>query len=108
MKSLITCLALAGVLLIGTSVYAFGPNGLVGSMGSGIMGSGIMGSGIMGSGIMGSGIMGSGIMVPESGTGLESGLNIPTGIQAIDDGKFQGKRYQGTDSYRTNSNNSCK
>ena len=61
MKSLITCLALAGVLLIGTSVYAFGPNGLVGSMGSGIMGSGIMGSGIMGSGIMGSGIMGSGV-----------------------------------------------
>ncbi|HDL20033.1 MAG TPA: hypothetical protein ENH30_02025 [Nitrospirae bacterium] len=51
MKSLITCLALAGVLLIGTSVYAFGPNGLVGSMGSGIMGSGIMGSGVNGSGI---------------------------------------------------------
>ncbi|GBE33783.1 hypothetical protein BMS3Bbin06_00298 [bacterium BMS3Bbin06] len=78
MKSLITCLALAGVLLIGTSVYAFGPNGLVGSMGSGIMGSGIMGSGIMGSGIMGSGIMGSGIM----GSGIMGSGIMGSGIMS--------------------------
>ncbi len=87
MKSLITCLALAGVLLTGTSVYAFGPNGLVASMGSGIMGSGIWDR------------IRKWFGYPNRNSG---------DTRNADDGKFQGKRYQGTDPYRTNSNNSCK
>ena len=102
MKSLITCLALAGVLLIGTSVYAFGPNGLVGSMGSGVMGSGVTGSGVTGSGVNGSGIWNW----VRKWFGYPNRNSGDTGN--ADDGKLQGKRYQGTDSYRTNSNNSCK